>query len=67
MKVLAISGSARRDGNTAALIDVVFEELEKAGIECELVQLAESDIHGCHACWGCGARGNCVFKNDAFC
>ena len=27
MKVLAINGSARKDGNTAILINIVFEEL----------------------------------------
>lgn len=67
MKVLAINGSARKDGNTAVLIGAVFDELEKADIECELVQLAVRDIHGCRACWSCGGKGNCVFDDDTFC
>lgn len=67
MKVLAMSGSARKDGNTAFLINIVFEELERAGIACELVQLAEGDVHGCRACWGCGAKRNCACTNDMFC
>lgn len=29
MKVLAINSSARKDGNTAILINTVFEELKK--------------------------------------
>ena len=33
MKVLGINGSARRDGNTAIVINKVFEELNEAGIE----------------------------------
>ena len=32
MKVIAINGSARKDGNTAILIRHVFEELAKEGI-----------------------------------
>ena len=40
MKVLAINGSARKDGNTAILIHTVFEELHQAGIETEMVQLS---------------------------
>ena len=40
MKVIAINGSARKDGNTAILIRHLFAELEKEGIETELVQLA---------------------------
>lgn len=40
MKVLGINGSARKDGNTAILINTVFGELEKSGIETELIQLS---------------------------
>ncbi len=29
MKVVGINGSARKDGNTAILINVVFDELKK--------------------------------------
>ena len=32
MKVVALNGSARKDGNTAMLINTVFEELKKEGI-----------------------------------
>ena len=44
MKVIGINGSARKDGNTALIIGKVFEELNKAGIECELIQLADYEI-----------------------
>ena len=55
MKVVAFNGSARRDGNTAILIREVFKELEKEGIETELVQLAGKNMHGCIACyWNLG-------------
>ena len=67
MKVLAINSSARSDGNTAILIDHVFQELNKAGIETELVQLAGQIIEPCKACWACQGRKNCVHKKDIFC
>ena len=66
MKVLAIDGSARSDGNTALLIRTVFEELEKEGIETEMVCLAGQNLEPCRACWACGGRGNCVNGRDAF-
>lgn len=44
MKVLGINGSARYDGNTAIMINKVFEELNTSGIETELVQLGGSVI-----------------------
>lgn len=66
MKVIAINASARRDGNTAMLVEAVFSELEDARIECELIQLGGCAIHGCRACWGCGGKGNCHFTDDGF-
>ena len=66
MKVLAINSSARKDGNTALLINTVFEELKKEGIETEMIQLAGKVIEPCKACWACGGRKNCVHKKDLF-
>jgi len=66
MKVVAFNGSSRKDGNTAILIRAVFDELEKEGIETELVQLAGQNIHGCIACRKCFAEKNekCAQTND---
>lgn len=66
MKVVGINGSARKDGNTALVIGKVFEELNKAGIETELIQLADYDIRPCRGCFVCKGRGNCVFGDDGF-
>ena len=67
MKVIAFNGSARKDGNTSILIKYVFEELEREGIETELIQLAGTNIHGCKACMGCFKNKNnkCVFSDDS--
>lgn len=66
MKVVAFSGSARKDGNTAILVRQVFAELEKEGIETELVQLAGEIIRGCTACYKCfGSKDQrCAIDND---
>lgn len=66
MKVLAINGSARKDGNTAQLIAYVFEELNKEGIKTELIQLAGEHPHGCIACYQCFKRKDrrCAVKED---
>jgi len=53
MKVVALNGSARKDGNTAMLINAVFEELKKEGIETEMIQMAGKKIQGCLACYKC--------------
>lgn len=66
MKVLAINSSARKDGNTAILMNRVLEELNKEGIETEMIQLAGQLIEPCKACWACGGRENCVHCKDNF-
>jgi multimeric flavodoxin WrbA len=66
MKVVAFNGSARKEGNTANLINHVFCELNKESIETELVELAGKKIHGCIACYKCMANKNkeCAVKDD---
>ena len=66
MKVVAFSGSARKDGNTAILINNVLQELEKEGIGTELIQLAGKKIRGCLACMKCFENKDqrCVNKDD---
>ena len=68
MKVVAFNGSARKDGNTAILINYVLSELRSEGIETELVQLAGKKIHGCIACYKCMENKDreCAVKDDVF-
>jgi multimeric flavodoxin WrbA len=53
MKVVAFNGSARKDGNTAIMVKQVLSELEKEGIETEMIQFAGKTIRGCQACYQC--------------
>ena len=66
MKVIAINGSPRVNGNTSQALDVMAEELKKEGIEVEIVHIGGHDIHGCIACQYCSRSENnqCVFKED---
>ena len=66
MKVVAFNGSARKDGNTAILVNAVFNELKKEGIRTELVQLAGKKIRGCTACGLCFTNQDkmCAVKGD---
>jgi len=66
MKVVAFNGSPRKDGNTTLLINRVFRELEKEGVETALVQLSGKEIHGCIACYKCFENKDqrCAVKND---
>lgn len=53
LKVVAVNGSPRADGNTATLVEAAFGPLRDAGVECEQVQLAGRAIGGCTACGVC--------------
>lgn len=66
MKVLAFNGSPRKDGNTAILINYLFRELEKEGLETELIQFSGKKIHGCIACYKCFENKDqrCSVKDD---
>ena len=66
MKVIAFNGSARKDGNTAIMVKQVFGELEKEGIETEMVQFSGKQIRGCTACYKCFENKDqrCSVKTD---
>jgi multimeric flavodoxin WrbA len=66
MKVTAFNGSPRQAGNTSLLIGHVFEALNNAGIETELVQVGGGRIRGCVACYQCFNRKDkrCAVTDD---
>jgi multimeric flavodoxin WrbA len=66
VKVLAINGSPRKDGNTAVLIRTILKELDKEGIETETIQIGGKKIHGCTACMKCFENRDkkCVIDDD---
>lgn len=66
MKVIGINGSPRPNGNTSLIIREVFKELEKNGIETELVQLGGAAIRGCTSCGACfkNQNGLCALRGD---
>ena len=66
MNVVAFNGSARKDGNTAILINQVLKELEKEDIDTDLVQMKGKKIRGCVACMKCWENKNqrCAVDSD---
>jgi len=64
MKVVGISGSPRRGGNTETLLREVLRGAEEAGGETRLFILSRMNISPCRHCDGCLAEGECVVKDD---
>ncbi len=65
MKIVAINGSPRKNGNTAQLLEVVRKEVEAAGVEFEVLQPGPN-VHPCMACYHCMDTGSlrCVRDDD---
>ncbi len=66
MKVIAFNGSARKEGNTAILLNLVLDELKAEGIDTEIYSLAGRPIQGCIACYKCFEKKNrrCNVEKD---
>jgi multimeric flavodoxin WrbA len=66
MKVVAFNGSPNKEGNTWHALQMVTAELEKEGIETEIVHVGNKAIRGCAACYQCIKHKNerCVLPGD---
>jgi len=66
LKVVAVNGSPRDEGNTSILIRRILDELEHEGIATELVRIGGRRIRGCTACRRCfeSRDRRCVVDDD---
>jgi multimeric flavodoxin WrbA len=66
MKVVAFNGSPKKEGNTYHALKVVSEELEKEGIEVEIVHVGNKTIRGCLACNACARNKDekCIIDDE---
>ena len=64
MKILAISGSPRVNGNTDQLLHVALDVLESRGIDTEFISLAGKSILPCTACVACRNEPRCIIEDD---
>ncbi len=66
MKVLAINGSPKKEGNTYHALKMVGDELLESGIEFEILHVGHKLIHGCIACGKCTENKDekCTIKTD---
>jgi multimeric flavodoxin WrbA len=63
MKVIGISGSPRRSGNSEILLDRALEGAVSAGSDAEKIVLNELEIRACQECGGCDKSGMCVIRD----
>ena len=67
MKILAVIGSPRNNGNTYEAVKLIEDELniKNPGIEFEYVQLGSANLKPCKGCFTCIERGEekCPLKD----
>ena len=61
MKVLMLNGSPHEKGCTYTALMEVAGELEKAGIQTEIMHVGGDLVHGCGAC---SKLGRCIYSQD---
>lgn len=63
-KVLVLSGSPRKNGNSDTLCDAFIKGAESAGHLAEKIFIQDKKISTCLACYGCRNTHLCVQKDD---
>ncbi len=63
-KVLILSGSPRKEGNSDILCDQFAKGAVEAGHLVEKIRVAEKNIGYCRACYACKENGTCVIRDD---
>lgn len=63
-KVLILSGSPRKNGNSDLLCNEFAKGAEEAGNTVEIIRVAEKNIGYCKACYACRNTGECIIKDD---
>ena len=64
MKILGISGSPRKNGNTAYAVSYALELLHAKGADVRYLTLAGKDIRPCLGCWRCREDRGCKIHDD---
>ena len=63
-KVLILSGSPRKDGNSDMLCNEFMRGAAESGNEVEKIRVAEKKIGFCTGCYACRNTGVCAIKDD---
>lgn len=63
MRIVGVSGSGRKNGNTAVLVNAILDGAKAAGTETEFIELAGLKITPCDANRACKRTNVCTIKD----
>jgi multimeric flavodoxin WrbA len=64
MKIVAVFGSPRKNGNSATIAEAFLQEAERLGASVERFHLNSMNYQGCIACYSCKKKGEQCALND---
>jgi multimeric flavodoxin WrbA len=64
MRILGISCSPRKSGNTEILLEESLSGAQQEGAETELFSVSGKDLKPCDGCWACTRTGKCHIDDD---
>lgn len=64
MKIVVLTGSPRKNGNSAYLAEQFIKGAEEKGHEVFRFDCAFKKVEPCRACNRCGMNGPCIFNDD---
>ncbi|KAH7819967.1 putative multimeric flavodoxin WrbA [Monocercomonoides exilis] len=60
-KVIAFNGSPNPEGSTTAMIEMLFNDLKKENVQCEMIMVGTAScVRGCDGCNKCSGTGHCA-------
>lgn len=62
-RVVLISGSPRKNGNTAQVVAECAKVIESKGVKAEIISFSGRKILACTACYRCAKTGRCVLND----
>ncbi|AGF56885.1 multimeric flavodoxin WrbA [Clostridium saccharoperbutylacetonicum] len=69
MKIIAINGSPRKNGNTGILLNKALDGAASNGAETEMIHLYDLNYKGCKSCFACKLKngnsyGQCAINDE---
>ncbi len=64
IKITALNGSPKKNGNTVTLMKWVLEGCHEAGAEVELIHIRDHNIQYCQGCHTCLQTGKCIINDE---
>jgi multimeric flavodoxin WrbA len=62
-KIVAFSGSPRKNGNTETLLNRILDGAREEGAETKLIRISDLNIIGCQACSYCRRKAGCALQD----